>query len=45
MCVAPGFCAWATLNALRTTSGITAADATRALNLVTGRSMLTTSMC
>ncbi len=45
MCVGPGFCAWASLNALRTTSGITRAEFSRALNLVTGRSIETTSMC
>ena len=44
MWVGPGFCACATLNALRTTSGITAAECRRALNFVTGRSMSTTSM-
>ena len=44
MCVGPGFCAWAILNALRTTSGITRAEFSRALNFVTGRSMSTTSM-
>ena len=44
MWVGPGFCACATLNALRTTSGITRAEFSRALNFVTGRSMSTTSM-
>ena len=44
MWVGPGFCAWATLNALRTTSGITRAEFSRALNFVTGRSMSTMSM-
>ena len=44
MCVGPGFCCSATLNALRTTSGITREEFSRALNLVIGRSIETTSM-
>ena len=45
MCVGPGFCAWATLNALRTTSGITREEFSRTFHFVTGRSIETTSMC
>ena len=44
MWVGPGFCAWATLNALRTTSGITREEFSRAFHFVTGRSIETTSM-
>ena len=44
MWVGPGFCASATLNALRTTSGITREEFSRVLNLVIGRSIETTSM-
>jgi hypothetical protein len=45
MCVGPGFCACATLNALRTTSGITREDCSRTFHFVTGRNIETTSMC
>ena len=44
MCVGPGFCACATLNALRTTSGITAGDCSRTFHFVTGLNIETTSM-
>ena len=37
MCVAPGFSPSATLNALRTTSGMISASCTRAFHLVIGR--------
>ena len=42
--VAPGFCAWATLNALRTASGITLALFRRVFHFVTGAIIETTSM-
>ena len=45
MCVGPGFCACATLNALRTTSGITREDCRRTFHFVTGLNIETMSMC
>ena len=45
MCVGPGFCACATLNALRTTSGITRDEFRRTFHFVTGLNIETTSMC
>ena len=45
MCVGPGFCACATLNALRTTSGITRAEFSRTFHFVIGLNIETTSMC
>ena len=45
MCVGPGFCACATLNALRTTSGITREEFRRAFHFVIGWNIETTSMC
>ena len=45
MCVGPGFCACATLNALRTTSGITREEFRRTFHFVTGLNIETTSMC
>jgi hypothetical protein len=45
MWVAPGFCAWATLNALRTTSGMIRGLLSRAFHFVIGLNMATTSMC
>ena len=44
MCVAPGFSDSATLNALRTTSGMIEASVRRAFHLVIGRMTSTTSM-
>ena len=44
MWVGPGFCACATLNALRTISGIVRAEFRRAFHFVTGRKRETTSM-
>ena len=44
MCVAPGFSASATLNALRTTSGMIAASDRRAFHLVIGRITRSRSM-
>ena len=43
-CVGPGFCDWATLNALRTASGIIAGELRRAFHLVIGRIIETRSM-
>ena len=45
MWVGPGFCACATLNALRTTSGMTRAEFSRTFHFVIGRNIETTSMC
>ena len=45
MCVGPGFCACATLNALRTTSGITREELQPHVPLRHGRNIETTSMC
>jgi hypothetical protein len=45
MCVGPGFCACATLNALRTTSGITRDEFRRTFHFVTGLNIETMSMC
>jgi len=42
--VAPGFCAWATLNALRTTSGMIFGLVTRAFHFTIGRMMPSRSM-
>ena len=44
MCVGPGFCACATLNALRTTSGMIRGLVSRAFHFVTGLNIETTSM-
>ncbi len=44
MWVGPGFCAWATLNALRTTSGMIAELVSRAFHFVTGLNIETMSM-
>jgi hypothetical protein len=45
MCVGPGLASCATLNALRTTSGITAGAFSRVFHFVTGLNIDTTSMC
>ena len=45
MCVGPGLGSWATLNALRTTSGITAAAFRRVFHFTTGLNIETMSMC
>ncbi len=42
-CVAPGFSASASMNALRTTSGMTSGSETRAVNFVIGRMTSTRS--
>ena len=44
MCVGPGFCACATLNALRTASGMIRGLVSRAFHFVTGLNIETTSM-
>ena len=44
MCVAPGFSASASLNALRTTSGMIAGSESRAFHLVIGRITRSRSM-
>ena len=44
MWVGPGFCAWATLNALRTTSGMIWLEFSRAFHFVTGFMIETMSM-
>ncbi len=44
MCVGPGFCACATLNALRTTSGMMWLEFSRAFHFVTGFMIETMSM-
>ena len=45
MCVGPGLGSCATLNALRTTSGITPAPFSRVFHFVTGLNIETMSMC